>query len=472
MSDTNVGKAPSKTFDGGRTRRHNEEVQELLDDIAHAVQTIYREAVDRVGEKFAFEKRPTEGEIAGAPAVLLLGNHSSGKSTFINHVLGAEIQKTGLAPTDDAFTILVHGKAEEERDGQAVAGNPDLPYEGLRHFGPEFLSHFRMKARPIEVLRDVTLIDSPGMIDSAREESGRGYDFAGAVRWFAERADVVLVFFDPDKPGTTGETLQVFTQSLRGIDHKLLIVMNKMDRFRSLSDFARAYGALCWNLGKVIPRKDLPHIYTTFVPVEDAAAPSLPVEDFERAREELIREIKRAPARRVDNMLTQLQEHAERLRVHARIVDQAARDLRRFRLKLWGFLAMVVLFGGLAGAVSIALGAPWWTSAIIFAAAALFGYAGYFVIRGLVRGEEKQIVAGLPALFERLYARELLVRDRAEDMRALWDLVHPRTRQTLEKLGVLPFPKLRAAEIARLDRAIEAEVPELRSKLHRELGIR
>ncbi|MHC4606679.1 MAG: dynamin family protein, partial [Planctomycetota bacterium] len=222
-------------------------MKELLEHIADSVQKIYREAVDPVGKKFAFEQRPSEGEIAGPPTVLLLGNHSSGKSTFINHLLGADVQKTGLAPTDDAFTILAHGSGEEEREGKAVVSNPDLPYASLRHFGPQFLSHFQMKKRPVDLLREVTLVDSPGMIDAAKEESGRGYDFAGAIRWFAERADMVLVFFDPDKPGTTGETLQVFTESLRGIDHKLRIVMNKMDQFRSLPDFARAYGALCWN---------------------------------------------------------------------------------------------------------------------------------------------------------------------------------------------------------------------------------
>ena len=38
------------------------------------------------------------------PTVLLLGNHSSGKSSTINHLLGRDIQRTGVAPTDDCFT--------------------------------------------------------------------------------------------------------------------------------------------------------------------------------------------------------------------------------------------------------------------------------------------------------------------------------------------------------------------------------
>jgi predicted GTPase len=88
------------------------------------------------------------------------------------------------------------------------------------------------------------MVDSPGMIDSPVSSGGfsgqsnatdRGYDFQGVVRWFAERADVVLLFFDPDKPGTTGETLNILLHSLGGMDHKLLIVLNKADQFRKVS---------------------------------------------------------------------------------------------------------------------------------------------------------------------------------------------------------------------------------------------
>ena len=46
------------------------------------------------------------------PFVLLLGNHSSGKSSFINHVLGRRVQTAGVAPTDDSFTIVAPGPAD------------------------------------------------------------------------------------------------------------------------------------------------------------------------------------------------------------------------------------------------------------------------------------------------------------------------------------------------------------------------
>jgi len=42
--------------------------------------------------------------------------------------------------------------------------------------------------------------------------------------------------------GTTRETLDVLTNSLMDLDYKLLLVLNKVDKFNLVHDFARAYG--------------------------------------------------------------------------------------------------------------------------------------------------------------------------------------------------------------------------------------
>ena len=62
-----------------------------------------------------------------------------------------------------------------------------------------------MKSLKNNLLKHVTLVDSPGMIDSVGD--GRGYDFVEAVKWWVQRADITYFFLDPEKPGTTGEAL-------------------------------------------------------------------------------------------------------------------------------------------------------------------------------------------------------------------------------------------------------------------------
>ncbi|MGK3736419.1 MAG: hypothetical protein ACI90V_003261 [Bacillariaceae sp.] len=75
------------------------------------------------------------------------------------------------------------------------------------------------------------MIDSPGGNQNIMD---RGYDFPGVVRWFASRADIVLVFFDPDK---------VRSYSIQ--THKHTLFRNKIMFLRSRnSPFAQN---LAWN---------------------------------------------------------------------------------------------------------------------------------------------------------------------------------------------------------------------------------
>jgi ribosome-interacting GTPase 1 len=55
-----------------------------------------------------------------------------------------------------------------------------------------------LKTLPNSRLEKVTLVDISGMIDSADASASCGYDFQSVVRWFAERADLIMLFFDPE----------------------------------------------------------------------------------------------------------------------------------------------------------------------------------------------------------------------------------------------------------------------------------
>eukprot|EP01060_Flectonema_neradi_P012161 TRINITY_DN19049_c0_g1_i1.p1 TRINITY_DN19049_c0_g1~~TRINITY_DN19049_c0_g1_i1.p1 ORF type:complete len:498 (+),score=86.11 TRINITY_DN19049_c0_g1_i1:47-1495(+) len=253
-----------------------------------------------------------------SPMVLMLGNHSSGKSTFINSICGTKIQQYGVSPDDAEFTIIRNGETNIDEDGHTAASTCEGSYsgfEGLRNFGPTFLRHLKLKTRCLPTAshlpNGVAIIDSPGMIDSP--DKGREYDFNSVVDWFAKRSAVILLFFDPEKPGTTRQTLQVLKGSLTDYSHKLIIVMNKVDTLTTVRDFARAYGTLCWNLSKVLQNQDFPDVKLTFSDTENTRKMFVPSEEFVKAREDLFQEIFRAPDRHFDNSTLVLEEAAERL---------------------------------------------------------------------------------------------------------------------------------------------------------------
>src|SRR5262245_16411791 len=102
-----------------------------------------------IAMKYQYSDVPLEVNIKWRPVVLVLGNYSSGKSTLINELLGAEIQETGQAPTDDSFTVITHSeggsakdiKVTERRDGKVLLYDEQYPFENLRRHGERFAAH-------------------------------------------------------------------------------------------------------------------------------------------------------------------------------------------------------------------------------------------------------------------------------------------------------------------------------------------
>jgi GTPase SAR1 family protein len=436
------------------------EIQELVGEI-------YDETLQPLADKYLFELPARNAP--EKPVVLVLGNHSSGKSAFINHLLGQEVQRTGLAPVDDGFTILTHSEEEQELDGPAVVTHPDHPWGFLERYGPELVSRVVMKTRPIGLLQDVTLIDSPGMIDTAEgSEEERGYDFISVVRRMAEAADVVMLLFDPDKPGTTGETLTCLRESLSGMDHKLLVVMNKVDRFTNMQDFARAYGSLCWNLARTMSGKDVPHIYSTYVPVEGKreGSSSFPLEDFDTSREELIREVHRAPSRRAENMVSEAYKNARSLEAHVKVIRQLTSELLAWRMRYVGLImATLLLTAGLVYAFS---GDPRVATLAGVGGVALAGLV-YLVGRIDMRWRKEAAPAELRNLFRKVYKRHITERDapETEEFEALWERTQERTERSLEVLGMenprLLFPGKKRLD--RLENSIRQDLPSIRSRV-------
>lgn len=417
------------------------------------------------------------------PMVLLVGNHSAGKSTFINSLLGVQTQETGVAPTDDGFTVLQRCEGVDQiEDGPTLLGcGENKPYKDLKRFGQAFWGH--LKRKRLALNEDATMpyglqvVDTPGMIDMPQKiiggsdsyHGGRGYNFIEVVRWFGKRADLILLLFDPDKPGTTGESLDVLTKSLAGLDHKFLIVLNKVDRLDSSLDFARAYGTLGWALSKVIPRKDIPQIYTTYNDFAGATEASdkahkLPLETFRKKREEVIAEVLRAKTRHWDNVITSTEDTLRQVEMVSTITT-AVRNVvarRTLEVQLVGSVALVV--PGLVG--SNLLYSRWtgssWGIAGCVASYCYVCYTAISFLRDYLHQFSDLQVANLDVFFEQSYRSHFIHSD-GEDLRARWASTRPRISAILNAVySAATLPAISSWEIRRLNDVIENDVWYLR----------
>jgi hypothetical protein len=386
-----------------------------------------------------------------------------------------------VAPTDDGFTIIVPGPADNDKDGPTFVGDPDMGFAGLRTFGPNLVHHTRLKVRSNISLKNFMLVDSPGMIDSpmVRDAHGsakhavmdRGYDFETATRWFAERADVILLFFDPDKPGTTGETLSILTNSLVGLDHKLHIILNKADQFRNIHDFARAYGSLCWNLSKVIQRKDLPRIYTMCLPKtyhfdgsEESHSMAKGIHDLEETREEVANEVFAAPKRRVDNEITRLTDNVQLLQMHLRLMDDLVKQYKASTIKTKAFTAMAGVTTVAGVGLLVAMGFPFeMIGAAGFAGAAVTGGLFYYQSRLIIKmSKELMKHDSISSTLKRLYAKRIA--DRDESLTSLWRRVEDHLLVSLTVNDFNSLGSVKPADMKNLENILDIDIPNLRRK--------
>lgn len=175
-----------------RLRPLIESEKQLLSDLINLAQAgEHKEDVRQLGDI-----------LAGIDELFLLvvvGEFNSGKSSFINALFGQKTRVEGPIPVDDRITILKYGEQEEERS----------------------LSSFVTEKRlPIEFLRDVSLVDTPGTNSVIKQHQEVTEDFI-------PRADLVLFITSIDRPLTESE--RQFLSFIQKWGKKIIIVLNKID---------------------------------------------------------------------------------------------------------------------------------------------------------------------------------------------------------------------------------------------------
>ena len=131
--------------------------------------------------------------------LVIVGEFNSGKSAFINALLGSKIVEEGVTPTTAQINLLQYGEAA----GREVR-EPAL----------------HVVTAPAPLLRDIHIVDTPGTNAIIREHER-------ITAEFVPRSDLVLFVTSADRPFT--ETERSFLEQIRGWGKKVVLVINKID---------------------------------------------------------------------------------------------------------------------------------------------------------------------------------------------------------------------------------------------------
>jgi len=224
--------------------------------VVDGLKYIYQKKVKPIEEKYKFDYFHSpmlrDADFDAKPMILLLGQYSTGKTSFIEYMLDREFpgQRVGPEPTTDRFVAVMHGTEDRIIPGNALSVDADKPFHALNKFGNGFLSKFESSECPSPILEKVTFIDTPGVLSGEKQRIGRSYDFTEISEWFSERSDLILLLFDAHKLDISDEFKRII-ESLRGQDDKIRVILNKADCVNT-QQLMRVYGALMWSLGKVL----------------------------------------------------------------------------------------------------------------------------------------------------------------------------------------------------------------------------
>jgi hypothetical protein len=172
------------------------------------------------------------------PLISVLGTFSAGKSSFINHFLGQELQLTGNQAVDDKFSVICYSAQQESRvlPGIALDSDPRFPFYQMSDEidkvtegeGRRIDAYLQMKTSDSDKVSGKIIIDSPGFdADDQRNETLR------LTNHIIDISDLVLVFFDArhPEPGAMHDTLDhlVGDTIRRNDSEKFLYILNQID---------------------------------------------------------------------------------------------------------------------------------------------------------------------------------------------------------------------------------------------------
>lgn len=304
--------------------------EEVVESVLGELKKIYKTKLLPLEEHYNFHEfhspKLEDPDFDAKPMILLVGQYSTGKTTFIRYLLERDFPgiRIGPEPTTDRFIAVMYDDKEGMIPGNALVVDPKKQFRPLGKYGNAFLNRFQCSTVPSPVLRAISIVDTPGILSGEKQRVDRGYDFTGVLEWFAERVDRIILLFDAHKLDISDEFRRSI-EALRGHDDKIRIVLNKADMIDH-QQLMRVYGALMWSLGKVLQTPEVARVFIGSFwdqPLRYDGNRRL----FEDEEQDLFRDLQSLPRNAALRKLNDLIKRARLAKVHAYIIAELRKDM-------------------------------------------------------------------------------------------------------------------------------------------------
>ncbi|KAH8353827.1 hypothetical protein KR084_005099, partial [Drosophila pseudotakahashii] len=310
--------------------KREKNTQEVVENVIGELKKIYRSKLLPLEEHYQFHDfhspKLEDPDFDAKPMILLVGQYSTGKTTFIRYLLERDFPgiRIGPEPTTDRFIAVMYDDKEGVIPGNALVVDPKKQFRPLSKYGNAFLNRFQCSSVASPVLNAISIVDTPGILSGEKQRIDRGYDFTGVLEWFAERVDRIILLFDAHKLDISDEFRRSI-EALKGHDDKIRIILNKADMIDH-QQLMRVYGALMWSLGKVLQTPEVARVYIGSFwdqPLRFDANRRL----FEDEEQDLFRDLQSLPRNAALRKLNDLIKRARLAKVHAFIIAELRKDM-------------------------------------------------------------------------------------------------------------------------------------------------